>query len=79
VDDPARDLAAQYGAAGEEMLLATITAYEQAGGHAHPGLAEQARHLWEASSLGYALYALVTGQEADLAAAAAMLSVDTDT
>lgn len=73
VDDPARDLAAQYGAAGEEMLQATIAAYEQAGGHVHPGLAAQARHLWEASSIGYALYALTTGAEADRATAAAML------
>lgn len=73
VDDPARDLSAQYGAAGEAMLRATLTAYERAGGHVHPGLAAQARHLWDASPIGYALYALTTGAEADLAAAAAML------
>lgn len=73
VDDPARDLAAQYGAAGEEMLQATLAAYEQAGGHVHSGLAAQARHLWKASPLGYALYALTTGDEADRATAAAML------
>lgn len=73
VDDPARDLSAQYGAAGEEMLRATLTAYERAGGHVHPGLAAQARHLWDASPIGYALYALTTGAEADLAAAAAVL------
>lgn len=54
VDDPARDLAAQYGAAGQEMLDASIPAYEQAGGHLHPGLAVQARHLWDASAIGYA-------------------------
>jgi macrolide phosphotransferase len=76
VDDPARDLAAQYGAGGEEMLQATLAAYEQAGGHVHPGLAAQARHLWEASPLGYALYALTTGAEADRATAAAMLHPD---
>ncbi|ASU58205.1 macrolide 2'-phosphotransferase [Nocardiopsis dassonvillei] len=74
VDDPARDLSAQYGAAGEEMLRATLTAYERAGGHVHPGLAAQARHLWDASPIGYALYALTTGAEADLAAAAAVLN-----
>ena len=73
VDDPARDLAAQYGAAGEDMLQAALAAYEHAGGHVHPGLAAQARHLWEASPLGYALYALATGAETDHAAAAAML------
>ncbi|TDK23908.1 aminoglycoside phosphotransferase [Arthrobacter crusticola] len=73
VDDPARDLAAQYGAGGEEMLQATLAAYEQAGGHVYPGLAAQARHLWEASPIGYALYALTTGAEADRATAAAML------
>ncbi|MFP8902966.1 macrolide 2'-phosphotransferase [Streptomyces atacamensis] len=74
VDDPARDLSAQYGAAGEEMLQATLTAYEQAGGHVHPGLAAQAKHLWDASPIGYALYALTTGAETDRATAAAMLN-----
>ncbi|MDT0541164.1 MULTISPECIES: macrolide 2'-phosphotransferase [Streptomyces] len=74
VDDPARDLSAQYGAAGEEMLQATLIAYGQAGGHVHPGLAAQAKHLWDASPIGYALYALTTGAETDLATAAAMLN-----
>ncbi|MQS09922.1 macrolide 2'-phosphotransferase [Streptomyces alkaliphilus] len=74
VDDPARDLAAQYGAAGEEMLQAALAAYEQAGGISHPGLATQARHLWDASPIGYALYALTTRDETDLAAATAMLN-----
>lgn len=74
VDDPARDLSAQYGAAGEEVLRAALTAYEQAGGHVHPGLAAQAKHLWDASPIGYALYALTTGAETDLATAAAMLN-----
>lgn len=74
VDDPARDLAAQYGAAGEEMLQATLAVYEQAGGHVHPGLAAQARHLWDASPIGYALYALTTGGETERATAAAMVT-----
>lgn len=73
VDDPARDLAAQYGAAGEAMLHAAVVAYEEAGGHVHAGLTAQARHLWEASPIAYALYALTTQDERDLAAAAAML------
>ncbi|MCT1801342.1 MAG: aminoglycoside phosphotransferase [Kocuria rhizophila] len=74
VDDPARDFAFQYGAAGDEILQVTLDAYEQAGGHLHPGLAAQSRHLWEASPLGYAIYAQTTGAEADRAAAAAMLN-----
>ncbi len=74
VDDPARDLSAQYGAGGEEMLQATLTAYEQAGGRTHPGLAAQAKHLWHAFPVGYALYALTTGAETDLATAAGMLN-----
>ncbi|MFP8883084.1 MULTISPECIES: macrolide 2'-phosphotransferase [Streptomyces] len=74
VDDPARDLSFQYGAAGEEMLQATLTAYERAGGHVHPGLAAQAKHLWDSSPIGYALYALTTGAETDRATAAAMLN-----
>ncbi|ROR74433.1 macrolide 2'-phosphotransferase [Bogoriella caseilytica] len=73
VDDPARDFAAQYGAAGEEMLQAALDAYSVAGGRIYPGLAAQARHLWDASPLGYALYALTTGAEADHAAASALL------
>lgn len=73
VDDPARDLSAQYGAAGEEMLQATLTAYTDAGGHVHAGLAAQAKHLWDASPIGYALYALTTGAHSDLDTAAAML------
>lgn len=73
VDDPARDLSVQYGAAGEDMLERTIAAYTAAGGHAHPGLAAQAKHLWEAAPIDYALYALITGSPEDLASAAAML------
>ncbi|PZU40390.1 MAG: aminoglycoside phosphotransferase, partial [Arsenicicoccus sp.] len=73
VDDPARDLAAQYGAAGEEMVQASIAAYAQAGGQAYPGMVAQARHLWDASPIGYALYALTTRAEPDLAGAAARL------
>lgn len=73
VDDPARDLAAQHGAAGEEMLRVTVAAYEEAGGQAHAGLAAQARHLWDASPIGYALHALTTGADADREAAAALL------
>lgn len=73
VDDPARDLSAQYGAGGEDMLQQTLRAYEQAGGHVHPGLAAQARHLWDASPIGYGLYSLTTGADADMATAASLL------
>lgn len=73
VDDPARDLSAQFGAAGQAMLRVTLAAYEEAGGHVHPGLAAQAEHLWDAAPIGYGLYALTTGADADLAAAQAML------
>ncbi|MCV7420534.1 macrolide 2'-phosphotransferase [Mycobacterium yunnanensis] len=75
VDDPARDLAAQYGAAGEDMLEVTLGAYAAAGGHPYPGLAAQARHLWEASPIGYALYALTTRAQDDLAVAAKRLQM----
>jgi macrolide phosphotransferase len=74
VDDPARALSAQYGAAGEEMLQAALAAYEKAGGHVHPGMAAQARHLWDAFPIGYALFALTTREDTDLSAAAAMLN-----
>ncbi len=78
VDDPARDLSAQYGAAGEEMLEVTLQAYARAGGHVHDGLAAQAKHLWDAAPLGYALYALTTGAEADRSVAAALLDPHDD-
>lgn len=74
VDDPAHVLSAQYGAAGEEMLRAALTAYEQAGGHVRPGLAARAKQLWDASPIGYALHALTTGAETGLATAAAVLN-----
>jgi macrolide phosphotransferase len=51
----------------------TLEAYASAGREAHDGLAAQARHLWDASPIGYALYALTTGADADRAAAAALL------
>lgn len=73
VDDPARDLTVQYGAAGPAMLQVTLDAYEKAGGHVHSGMAVQAKHLWDASPVGYGLYALTTGVGADLTTAAAML------
>ncbi|WAC67285.1 macrolide 2'-phosphotransferase [Agrococcus sp. SL85] len=73
VDDPARDLAAQFGAGGEAALAAAIEAYGEAGGDAHPGLARQAQRLWEASPIGYGLYALTTGAPADREAAQAVL------
>ncbi|TCI98805.1 macrolide 2'-phosphotransferase [Aeromicrobium sp. IC_218] len=73
VDDPARDLSAQYGAGGEDMLQATLHSYADAGGHVHPGLAVQAKHLWDAAPLGYALYALTTGAAPDRDVAAALL------
>lgn len=73
VDDPARDLSAQYGAGGEDMLQATLRSYADAGGHVHPGLAAQAKQLWDASPIGYALYALTTGAATDRDVAAALL------
>ncbi|MCC2335409.1 macrolide 2'-phosphotransferase [Cellulomonas wangsupingiae] len=76
VDDPARDFSAQYGAGGEEMLRVSLAAYEEAGGRVHAGLAAQARHLWEAFPVVYALFALTTRAEKDMEAAAAMLDPD---
>ena len=73
VDDPARDFVIQYGAAGEEMLRVTLAAYVDAGGRVHDGLAAQVEHLWNAAPVGYALFALITEKESDLATAAAML------
>jgi macrolide phosphotransferase len=75
-DDPARDFAAQYGAAGQDMLEAALDAYEEADGPVYPGMAAQARHLWDAAPIGHGLYALTTRDEQDMATAAAMLGGD---
>jgi macrolide phosphotransferase len=77
VDDPARDLAAQLGAAGEHALQTTLDAYAAAGGRVFPGLASQAKYLWEASPIGFALHALTTQTATDLATASAMLDPQT--
>lgn len=74
VDDPARDLTAQRGAAGPEMLQVTLEAYADAGGHVHAGLAAQAQHLWDASPVAYGLFGLLTRADADLEAAGALLA-----
>lgn len=74
VDDPARDFSFQIGAAGDAMLQATLEAYTAAGGRTWPGLATQARRIWEASPLTYALFALTTGDPAHRDSAEAMLN-----
>lgn len=76
VDDPARDFAFQVGAGGDEALRATIDAYAEAGGRTWPGLAAQARRIWDASPLAYALFALTTEDPEHRAAAEAMLRPD---
>lgn len=73
VDDPARDFVTQYGAAGDAGLDLALAAYEDAGGRVGAGLAAQARRLWDAAPLGYALHALTTGAPQDHEAAARML------
>ncbi|WP_308291655.1 macrolide 2'-phosphotransferase [Microbacterium sp. G2-8] len=77
VDDPARDFSFQIGAAGDAMLQVTVDAYVEAGGRTWPGLAAQARRLWDASPIPYALFALVTGDPMHRAGAEAMLNPDT--
>ncbi|PWH04923.1 aminoglycoside phosphotransferase [Brachybacterium endophyticum] len=74
VDDPARDFATQYGTAGDGMLEVALEAYAGAGGHIYPGLRDQARHLWEAAPVGYALYALTTRNDNEMSTAATMLA-----
>lgn len=74
VDDPARDFSFQIGAAGDAMMQAAVDAYEAAGGRTWPGLARQARRMWDASPLTYALFALTTGDPEHRANAEAMLA-----
>ncbi len=74
VDDPARDFSFQLGAAGDDMLQVAVDAYVAAGGRTWPGLATQARRIWEASPLTYGIFALETEDPVHRAAAEAMLS-----
>lgn len=74
VDDPARDLSFQHGAGGDAALEATLASYADAGGTVSPGTARQAGRLWDAAPLGYALFALTTGDPEHHAAARAQLA-----
>jgi macrolide phosphotransferase len=68
---PPQDRSGQYGVAGEEMLQVTLAAYTAERGRVHDGLTVWTKYLWDAASIGYALYARITGKESGLATAAA--------
>lgn len=74
VGDPARDLMFQQAMATPEAFQVTVDRYRQNGGTIWPRLAEHCAEMFATSPLGYGLYALETGSDTHLAAAAAGLN-----
>ena len=74
VGDPARDFVFQHAMTSPDTFARTVASYERAGGRVSPRLADHCGHLWSASPVAYALYALLTGAPEHRAAAAAQLS-----
>jgi macrolide phosphotransferase len=72
VSDPARDFMFQR-MSGDSAFDATVDAYVKAGGTVWDRLGDHCRELLAAGPIGYALYALTTGQPAHRDAAAAQL------
>jgi macrolide phosphotransferase len=73
VDDPARDFQFHVSAADPDAVQRTLRSYESHGGHPWPRLAEHAAEMFSASPVSYGLYALETGEQEHLDAAAAAL------
>ncbi len=70
--DPAIDFAYQH-MMGPAAFDATVQAYREAGGAAHPRLGDRCAELAAAAPLLYGVFALQTGEPQHLAAAAAQL------
>lgn len=78
VDDPGRDFMHQFALAGQDVFAETVAAYEAAGGAVWPRLAEHCHELWAAGPVGYAKFALQSGDDHHRSAAAALLDPDGD-
>lgn len=74
VGDPSRDLVTHRSTASDEAFAATLATYRAGGGLVWPRLEEHCIEMNAAGALGYASYALVTGQSDHRVAAAAMLA-----
>lgn len=73
VSDPSIDFIFHLMGFGESGLDRLLAAYEQAGGRTWPGLRAQARERLAAFPIKYALFALLSGQPEQLAAARTLL------
>lgn len=76
VDDPAIDMTAHLMVFGEEGLARLIHGYEAAGGRTWPRMAHHVAERLAAAPVNYALFALLSGDEAHLAAAKAQLAAE---
>ena len=76
VDDPAVDFMFQHMSAPPAAFALTVAAYRDVTGWEEPRLADRCAALMAASPVGYASYALQTGEPEHLAAAAALLIED---
>lgn len=74
VGDPARDLMYQQAMATPETFRITVDHYERGGGTIWPRLAEHCAEMFAANPVGYGLYAMDSGTEPHLQAAAAVLN-----
>ncbi len=73
VDDPAIDMVSHLMVFGEAGLQKLLRDYEAAGGRLWPRIAEQVAERMAAYPVGYAIFALETGDAGHLAAAKAQL------
>ena len=74
VSDPALDFMFQQVSSPPEAFARTVSAYRQITGWEEPRLADRCAALMAAAPVGYAIYALETGNSEHLAAAASLLA-----
>ncbi|GAA1130093.1 macrolide 2'-phosphotransferase MphH [Arthrobacter flavus] len=76
VDDPALDFMFQHMSAPPAVYALTVSAYRDVMGREEPRLADRCAALMAASPVGYACYALQTGEPEHLDAATTLLLAD---
>lgn len=79
VGDPAKDFMFHQATASAEAFARTVDRYVARGGRVWPRLAEHCAEMFSASPVAYGIYALLTGEDQHLQAAAAQLNPSTDT
>lgn len=79
VGDPAKDFMFHQATASAEAFALTVDRYVARGGRVWPRLAEHCAEMLSASPVAYGIYALLTGEDQHLEAAAAQLNPSADT